>query len=106
VVHNHLGPEGNHLARFGPYFTDAYRTPWGPALNFDRAQSDEVRRYFIEHALFLVEDCAVDGLRLDAVHAIHDERALPFLEELTDAVHKAGARAGRQVLVIAESDRN
>ncbi|MDA1095828.1 MAG: alpha-amylase family glycosyl hydrolase, partial [Chloroflexi bacterium] len=66
VVYNHFGPEGNQLPKFGPYFTDRYKTPWGSALNFDGPQSDEVRRYFIENALYWVTDFHIDALRLDA----------------------------------------
>jgi maltooligosyltrehalose trehalohydrolase len=106
VVHNHLGPEGNYLADYGPYFTDRYRTPWGEALNFDGAGSDEVRRYFIESALMWVRDYHFDGLRLDAVHAIHDRSAYSFLEELGLVLHAEGDRLGRRVLVIPECDDN
>jgi maltooligosyltrehalose trehalohydrolase len=106
VVYNHLGPEGNYLPEYGPYFTDRYRTPWGDALNFDGAGSDEVRRYFIENAVMWVRDYHVDGLRLDAAHAILDMSARPFLEELGHAVHAEGDRLGRRVLVIPESDSN
>jgi maltooligosyltrehalose trehalohydrolase len=70
VVYNHLGPEGNYLADFGPYFADLYRTPWGQAVNFDCPQSDNVRRYFVENALQWITEFHVDALRLDAVHAI------------------------------------
>jgi maltooligosyltrehalose trehalohydrolase len=106
VVYNHLGPEGNYLADFGPYFTDRYRTPWGPALNFDGRGSDQVRRFFIENACSFVRDFHVDALRLDAVHAIVDCSAITFLEELTEAVHRTGETLGRRALVIAESDLN
>ncbi|HSA94169.1 MAG TPA: malto-oligosyltrehalose trehalohydrolase [Terriglobales bacterium] len=106
VVYNHLGPEGNYLADFGPYFTDRYRTPWGPAINFDGPGSDEVRRFFIENALYWIEECHVDALRLDAVHAIVDPSARPFLEELGKRVHECGRQLGRQVYLMAESDRN
>lgn len=106
VVYNHLGPEGNYLADFGPYFTQRYRTPWGYAVNFDGPDSDEVRRYFIENALYWVTDFHMDGLRLDAVHAITDKSALPFLEELTATVHRRAERLGRRIHVIAESDLN
>ncbi len=106
VVYNHLGPEGNYLGRFGPYFTEKYRTPWGSAVNFDGAESDEVRRFFVENALYWISECHVDALRLDAVHAIHDESAHPFLTELGEAVHEEGARLKRRVEVIAESDLN
>src|SRR5690349_16107679 len=77
VVYNHLGPEGNYLSDFGPYFTDRYRTPWGQALNFDGEWSDEVRRFFLENALYWIRDCHMDILRLDAVHAIVDTSARP-----------------------------
>ncbi|MGB9826052.1 MAG: alpha-amylase family glycosyl hydrolase, partial [Desulfofundulus sp.] len=87
VVYNHLGPEGNYLADYAPYFTERYRTPWGPAINFDGPGSTEVRRYFIENALYWVRDFHLDGLRLDAVHAIMDMSAVHFLEELAEEVH-------------------
>lgn len=105
VVYNHLGPEGNYLREFGPYFTPQYRTPWGDAINFDGAQSDAVRRYFIENALYWI-DCGVDALRLDAFHAIFDRSAYPFLRELADAVHEHARSLGRTVHLIAESDLN
>jgi maltooligosyltrehalose trehalohydrolase len=106
VVDNHLGPEGNVLPSFGPYFTDRYHTPWGSALNVDGPWSDEVRRYFVENALRWLEDHHVDGLRLDAIHGIVDTSATPFLADLTAAVERLGARLGRRLLVIAESDLN
>ncbi|MEX2431196.1 MAG: malto-oligosyltrehalose trehalohydrolase, partial [Dehalococcoidia bacterium] len=106
VVYNHLGPEGNYLADFGPYFTDKYRTPWGQALNFDGPDSDHVRNYFIQNALYWTMDCHVDALRLDAVHAILDHAAYRFIEELGARVHEAAAQAGRSVYLIAESSDN
>jgi maltooligosyltrehalose trehalohydrolase len=106
VVYNHLGPEGNYLADFGPYFTDCYRTPWGRALNFDGPHSEGVRRYFIDNALQWFEDFHIDALRLDAVHAIIDRSARPFLEELADCVHRRGEELGRHLYLIAESDLN
>ncbi|HYL51498.1 MAG TPA: malto-oligosyltrehalose trehalohydrolase [Acidimicrobiia bacterium] len=106
VVYNHLGPEGNVLPAFGPYFTDRYRTPWGDALNFDGPGSDDVRRFFVENALSWIGDFRVDALRLDAVHAIADPSAYPFVEELTDAVHRFADEHGRLVHVIAESAAN
>jgi maltooligosyltrehalose trehalohydrolase len=106
VVYNHLGPEGNYLAEFGPYFTDRYKTPWGSAINFDQSDSDDVRRYFIENALQWIEDFHVDALRLDAVHAIIDHSALPFLEELASRVHQRAEELGRRAYLIAESDLN
>jgi len=106
VVYNHLGPEGNYLGDFGPYFTERYRTPWGPAVNLDGPHSDEVRRYFLESALGWITDFHVDSLRLDAVHAIVDESARPFLRELGQAVHQRAERLHRRVTVIAESNKN
>jgi maltooligosyltrehalose trehalohydrolase len=106
VVYNHLGPEGNYLADFGPYFTGRYRTPWGRAVNFDGPDSDQVRRFVIDNALYWITEYHVDGLRLDAVHAIFDASPTHILEELPTAVHDAAARLGRRVLVIAESDQN
>jgi maltooligosyltrehalose trehalohydrolase len=106
VVYNHLGPEGTYLASFGPYFTERYRTPWGAALNFDGEHSDEVRRFFIEAALWLVAEIGVDALRLDAVRAILDTSSRPFLEELGDAVRRRAAVLGRAVHLIAEDDAN
>ena len=106
VVYNHLGPEGNYLWDFGPYFTDRYKTPWGSALNFDGPYSDEVRRLFIENALYWVTDFHIDALRLDAVHAIVDQSARPFLQEVAMAVHAQAERLNRRMYVIAESDLN
>lgn len=106
VVYNHLGPEGNVLAAYGPYFTDRYRTPWGAAINFDGPDSDEVRRYFVDNARYWIDEFHVDGLRLDAVHAILDVSPRHILEEIADAVHQEGERQGRSTLAIAESDAN
>jgi len=106
VVYNHLGPEGNYLGEFGPYFTDRYKTPWGLALNFDGAQSDHVRWYFIHSALQWVDEFHIDGLRVDAVHAIVDHSAAPFLQDLTEAVRERAAQLGRKIFTIAESDLN
>ena len=106
VVYNHLGPEGNYLLDFGPYFTDAYKTPWGEAINFDGPDSDNVRRYFIENALQWITEFHIDALRLDAVHAIVDPSARPFLQELGVAVHTRARELGREVCVFPESDRN
>jgi maltooligosyltrehalose trehalohydrolase len=106
VVYNHLGPEGNYLAEFGPYFTDRYRGPWGHPINFDGPYSDEVRRFFLENGLYWVKEFHLDGLRIDAVHGILDFSAFPFLEELAVAVHDLAERLSRQVYLIAESDLN
>ncbi|MEU6945380.1 malto-oligosyltrehalose trehalohydrolase [Streptomyces sp. NPDC046316] len=104
VVHNHLGPSGNHLPSFGPYFTDTHHTPWGAAVNLDAAGSDEVRAYLRDSALAWLQDYRIDGLRLDAVHALVDDRALTFLEELSEAVDELAREQGRQHFLIAESD--
>ena len=106
VVYNHLGPEGNCLAEFGPYFTDRYKTPWGAALKFDEPHSDEVRRFFMENAQYWITELHVDALRLDAVHAIVDHSALPFVEELAEAVHQRAKQLNRRIHVIAESNLN
>jgi maltooligosyltrehalose trehalohydrolase len=106
VVYNHLGPEGNYLSEFGPYFTDRYKTPWGLALNLDGPRSDDVRWLFIHNALQWIDEFHVDGLRVDAVHAIIDHSAEPFLQDLTAAVRLRAARLGRHVYTIAESDLN
>ncbi|HSK26753.1 MAG TPA: malto-oligosyltrehalose trehalohydrolase [Jiangellales bacterium] len=106
VVYNHLGPSGNYLPRFGPYFHDAYHTPWGQAVNLDGPGSDEVRAYLVGNALSWLRDFHLDGLRLDAVHALHDERAIHLLEELSAAVADLSARLGRPLPLVAESDVN
>jgi maltooligosyltrehalose trehalohydrolase len=105
VVYNHVGI-GNRLADFGPYFTEAHNTPWGPAVNLDQPGSDEVRAFLIGNALMWLRDFHLDGLRLDAVHALLDQRALHFLEELTAEVQALGARLNRELALIAESDAN
>ncbi len=104
VVYNHVGPEGNHLDDFGPYFSPRYGTPWGPGLNTDGPQADPVRRYVVEHAVGFVRDHHLDGFRIDAVHGIVDTSAVHLLEELAAAVHGEAERIGRPVHLIAESD--
>ncbi len=106
VVYNHLGPSGNYLPKFAPYFTDRHHTPWGEALNFDGPHSDEVRRYFCDNALMWLRDYHLDGLRLDAVHAIIDTGAVTFLEQLATEVDVLKAHLGRHLVLIAESDLN
>lgn len=106
VVYNHLGPEGNYLGEFGPYFTDRYKTPWGLAINFDGADSDAVRHYVVSNALYWVTEYHIDGLRLDAIHGIYDFSATHILKELASSVHVEAAQLNRQVFVIAESDLN
>lgn len=106
VVYNHLGPHGNCLGQFGPYFTDQYRTPWGSSFNFDGPYSDDVRKFFLDNATMWLRDYHIDGLRLDAVHAIVDTSATPFLEQLASEVKHLEAQVGRHLILIAESDLN
>jgi len=106
VVYNHLGPSGNYLSRFGPYFTDKYSTPWGSAVNLDGAGSTEVRRFLCDNALMWLRDYHFDGLRIDAVHAIFDSSAEHFLAQLASEVDELEAQTGRHLVLIAESDLN
>jgi len=106
VVYNHLGPEGNYISDFGPYFTDAYKTPWGRAVNLDGPGSDEVRRYFIDNAVYWLSEFHIDALRLDAIHAIVDMSAKRFLEELAERVDALKLLLNREIHLIAENDRN
>jgi len=106
VVYNHLGPSGNYLGRFGPYFSDRHHTNWGWAVNLDGPGSNEVRRFFVDNALMWFRDYHVDGLRLDAVHALVDESATHFLEQLSEEVHGLSSHARRPLFLIAESDLN
>ena len=106
VVYNHLGPDGNYLARFGPYFTDRVRTAWGDAMNYDGPDSDEVRSFVIDNARMWLADYGFDGLRLDAVHAIYGFEAVHVLEDLASAVKTLAAELDRPLLLIAESDLN
>ncbi|MDQ3914045.1 MAG: malto-oligosyltrehalose trehalohydrolase [Actinomycetota bacterium] len=106
VVYNHLGPAGNYLGSFGPYFTDRYVTPWGQAVNFDGPGSVEVRRFFVDNALMWLRDYHCDGLRLDAVHAILDASAIHILEEMQLRVEELEAHLDRDLFLIAESDLN
>jgi maltooligosyltrehalose trehalohydrolase len=106
VVYNHLGPEGNYLAEFGPYFTDRYRTFWGAAFNYDGTGSDVVRDFVLDNARMWLAEFHVDGLRLDAVHAIFDSSPVHILRQIKEAADDVGRRAGRVVHVIAESDLN
>lgn len=106
VVYNHLGPEGNYLSAYGPYFTDRYQTPWGQAVNFDGQGSDEVRRFFRDNAMYWLEEYHLDALRLDAVHGIFDFSAQSFLAELKFGASELSQRLGREIHLIAESDLN
>jgi maltooligosyltrehalose trehalohydrolase len=106
VVYNHLGPDGNYLGQFAPYFTDRYKTGWGAAINYDGLHSDGVRRFVIDNALMWLRDFGFDGLRLDAVHAIFSFEAVHVLEELAIAVRELAEELGRPFVLIAESDLN
>lgn len=106
VVYNHLGPEGNYLDEYGPYFTDKYKTGWGKAINFDDAWCDGVRNFYVQNALMWLDEFHIDGLRLDAVHAIWDFSARHFLQVLAEEVRALERRLGRRKLLIAEFDLN
>ncbi len=106
VVYNHMGPEGNYLEEFGPYFTERYSTPWGKAINFDGPYSDEVRYFFIQNALQWVLDYHIDALRLDAVHSILDATPMTFLEELALAINEEREKTGRNIYLMPESADN
>jgi maltooligosyltrehalose trehalohydrolase len=106
VVYNHMGPEGNYLSQFGPYFTDKYHTPWGSAINFDDKYSDHVRNFFIQNAIMWLDEFHFDGLRLDAVHEIIDRGARHFLKELSQEADALEKKTGKHYVLIAESDLN
>ena len=106
VVYNHLGPEGNYLQKFGPYFTDKYHTPWGDALNFDREWSDGVREYFASNILYWFEVYHIDGLRVDAIHEIYDLSAVHFWEFCYEELRQLEQKLGRSLYLVAESDLN
>ncbi len=106
VVYNHLGPSGNYLAKYGPYFTKKFASPWGEGINFDGPDSGEVRRFFCDNALMWLRDFHFDGLRLDAVHGIVDTSAVHILEQLKIEVEKLSSQLGRDLALIPESDLN
>ena len=106
VVYNHLGPEGNYLNDFGPYLTDRYKTPWGAAINVDGPESDEVRKFIIDNALYWITEYHMDGLRIDAVHGIFDFSAQHILFDIREAVHRQAKKLNRHIVVIGESDLN
>jgi maltooligosyltrehalose trehalohydrolase len=106
VVYNHIGPEGNVLAQYGPYFTEKYHTPWGDALNFDDKWSDGVRQYFIENALMWFRDFHIDALRMDAVHAIKDFSPVHVLQEIRERTNDVAGLTSRQHHLIVEMDLN
>ena len=106
VVYNHLGPEGNYLEEFAPYFTDHYKTPWGKAINFDGQWSDGVREFFSGNAIYWFEYFHIDGLRFDAIHEVYDMGAVHFWEFLHEKIRSVGQKLGRPLYTIAESDHN
>jgi maltooligosyltrehalose trehalohydrolase len=106
VVYNHLGPEGNYLSAYGPYFTNKYSTPWGAAINFDGEWSDGVREYFAGNALYWFRNFHLDGLRLDAIHMVFDQGAVPFWELVNERVQRCSRELGRPLYMVAESDLN
>lgn len=106
AVYNHMGPEGNYLSQFGPYFTEKYETPWGSAINYDDRHSDHVRNFFTESALMWMDEFHFDGLRLDAIHEIIDRGATHFLKELRQKTDELEKTTGRKFVLIAESDLN
>ena len=106
VVYNHLGPEGNYLPKFGPYFTSRHKTPWGDAINYDCEGCEHVRRYFVENALYWIREYHLDGLRLDAVQTIKDDSPKHIVAEVQERVQDLAARLERRVCVIAETDEN
>lgn len=106
VIYNHIGPEGNYLPQFAPYFTDKYHTPWGKALNFDDAWCDGVREYFIENVLMWFRDFHIDALRMDAVHAIKDLSAVHFIKEISEHVDALEQQTGNEYYLIVEMDLN
>lgn len=106
LVHNHLGPSGNYLSRFGPYFTDTHHTPWGSAVNLDAPGSDGVRSFLVDQVLRWFRDFHVDALRLDAVHELADDSPHHLLAELSDATATLATELGRPLDLIAESDLN
>ncbi|MGC1424581.1 MAG: malto-oligosyltrehalose trehalohydrolase [Terracidiphilus sp.] len=106
VVYNHFGPSGNYTGKFGPYLTNAHKTPWGGAMNMEEAGSHQVRRFLLDNALMWLRDFHIDGLRIDAVHSFVDRSAIHFLEQLATEVETLGATLGRGLVLIAESDLN
>ncbi len=106
VVCNHIGPEGSYPEDFAPYFTDKYGTPWGKAMNFDDKYNEGVRNFFIENALHWFENYHIDALRLDALHAIYDASAKPFIQELAETVESYSEHKKRKYFLIGETNRN
>ena len=106
VVYNHMGPEGSYFGEYGPYFSDRYRTPWGSAVNYDDRGSDAVREFVLDNVRMWIREYRLDGLRLDAVHAIYDFGARHILRDIKETADAAAQELGRQVHIVAESDLN
>ena len=106
VVYNHLGPEGNYLPKFGPYFTSHHKTPWGDAVNYDSEGCEHVRQYVVDNALYWIREYRLDGLRLDAVQTIKDDSPQHIVAEVHARVQEVARQLNRQVCVIAETDEN
>jgi len=106
VVYNHLGPEGNYLPKFGPYFTAHHKTPWGDAVNYDSEGCPHVRRYVVQNALYWIREYHLDGLRLDAVQTIKDDSPKHIVAEIRERVQRLARELNRTVCVIAETDEN
>ncbi len=106
VVYNHLGPEGNYLPKFGPYFTSHHKTPWGDAINYDSDGCEHVRKYFVDNALYWIREYRLDGLRLDAVQTIKDDSPQHIVAEIQARVQQLAQQTNRRVCVIAETDEN
>lgn len=106
VIYNHHGPEGNYFGQFAPYYTEKYKTPWGSAINFDDAHCDGVRHFYWQNALMWLDEFHIDGLRLDAVHAIWDFSAQHFIAGLKKKANELEQKTGRKKLLIAEFDLN
>lgn len=106
VVYNHLGPEGNYLVKYGPYFSKAHHVPWGDAINFDQKWADGVRDYFLDNINHWICNYHIDGLRLDAIHAIFDSSAIHILDAFNRRTKELHQKVGRNIFLIAESDLN
>ena len=106
VVYNHFGPEGNYLPVYGPYFTSKYSTPWGEAVNYDDQHCEAARRLVLQNVRYWLEKYRLDGLRLDAVHAIFDQSPRHILQEIVEIARAVASSEGRKIYVIAETDEN
>ncbi len=106
VVYNHFGPEGNYLSLFGPYFTSKYDTPWGAAVNYDDAGCALARKMVLQNVRYWIEYYHLDGLRLDAVHAIYDHSSHHILQEIAETAQDLSQRLQRKIVIVAETDEN